>query len=297
MKTIETKLPAGRIVELKELEDGSYVIRQDVHEADDFMDKFILIEAESLSKNDDFLKYETCSNREEFAKELILEAIEKGVKNFYRPWCDPSFVEDSEKICFHLGKKPAVGKKHKWWIEAAQNYAPERNSRLGTRLEYGAFLGVLIKELVADEASSLWAWNAVCNDSEELGHYWNSKKAKHKFEPTGSRLVCAFYDLANTCHDISALGSKLLRGNDDRHRVDTRRKMLKGHTVFLNYLKHASAEAKLGIHHILLYRNGREAHLARDTRDYILADDVRFGNDEGSLVLGTVGVSDIDRDL
>jgi len=198
MKMIETKLPAGRIVELKELEDGSYVIRQEIQETDDFADKFILIEAESLRKDDEFLKYKTCSNREEEAKELILEAIEKGVKNFYRPWCDPSFVEGSEKICFHPGKKPAVGKKHKWWIEAARNYAPERNSRLGTRLEYGAFLGVLIKRLVESGMPLKWAWNAVCNKSYELGNYF-CYLGKPNLELTGSQKVLEFYDLANTC--------------------------------------------------------------------------------------------------
>ena len=44
----------------------------------------------------------------------------------------------------------------------------------------------------------LLAWKAVCNDSKELGHYWNSENTKYKFEPTGSRQICEYYDLANT---------------------------------------------------------------------------------------------------
>ena len=118
------------------------------------------------------------------------------MKNFYRPIMDPYFTANG--IGYASGKKPAVGKSYNWWFDTAKKYDPSRNSRLGTRLEYGAFLGVLIKKLVEEGKSVEWAWNAVCNDSKELGHYWNSKNAKHDFEPTGSRGICGFYDLANT---------------------------------------------------------------------------------------------------
>ena len=37
----------------------------------------------------------------------------------------------------------------------------------------------------------------MCCDSSELGHYRNSKKARHGFEPTGSREICGLCDLAN----------------------------------------------------------------------------------------------------
>ena len=60
-----------------------------------------------------------------------------------------------------------------------------------------AFLGVLIKQLVESGWSIEGAWNAVCNDSRNLGHYWNSAGALHKFEPTGSREICGFCDLGN----------------------------------------------------------------------------------------------------
>ena len=158
---------------------------------------FILIEAEKLSMDDEFMKFEPVTVEEHATKELISKAIKLKVKNFYRPKYDPSFTEDGKGICFVSGKKPAVGKSYNWWDEAAKKYKPERNSRLGTRLQYAAFLGVLIKKLIEEGKSMEWAWNAVCNDSRELGHYWNSENAKHEFEPTGSRMVCVFYDLAN----------------------------------------------------------------------------------------------------
>ena len=161
-------------------------------------DIFVLVEASKLSLDDGFMKYEPTTRCERELKELLEEAIRSGVKDFYRPCLDPSFNEDGG-ICYKAGSKPAVGRSYNWWKEAAEGFMPERGSRLGTRLEYVAFLGVLIKELVSEGMSINQAWNAVCNDSKELGHYWNSKNAKYEFEPTGARKVGRFYDLANTC--------------------------------------------------------------------------------------------------
>jgi len=159
---------------------------------------FILIEAEKLSMDDDFMKFEPVTSEEYATKALISEVIKSKVKNFYRPKCDPSFTEDGKGIYFVSGKKPALGKSYNWWYDVAKEYNSRLNSRLGTRLQYGAFLGVLIKKLIEEGKTVEWAWNAVCNDSQELGHYWNSENAKHVFEPTGSRMICGFYDLANT---------------------------------------------------------------------------------------------------
>ena len=213
MKTVVTKLPAGEIVKIQKLPDGTFEVVQNVQEKETTVSKafnnwpqitileelrYRRVEAESLSLDDKFMKYKPKTELEKETKALIKEVIDKGVKNFYRPIMDPSFTDDGENICFEKGRKPAVGKSYNWWKKVAENFSSERNSRLGTRLEYGAFLGVLIKNLVADGASVSWAWNAVCNDSKELGHYYNSENAKHEFEPTGSRFICGFYDLANT---------------------------------------------------------------------------------------------------
>ena len=145
MKKITTKLPVGRIVEIKELPDGAFEVVQEVTEEvvseNKFVseDNFILIEAESLSLNDAFMKHKPCTKVEEIAKKLITDAIKAGVKNFYRPIMDPSFAEDGIK--FVAGEMPAVGKSYNWWVDTAKKYEPSHNSRLGTRLEYRAFLG------------------------------------------------------------------------------------------------------------------------------------------------------------
>lgn len=212
MKTLETKLPVGKIIDIKKLSDDTWVIKQEVlneemviAKEDTSIPKITIpenlyqhVEAESLSLKDEFMKHKPKTEAEKKTKQLIKEAIAKGVKNFYRPMLDPSFASDGKNICFEKGKKPAIGKSRNWWKKVAQEYNPERNSRLGTIFEYGAFLGVVIKKLVEEGKTVKWAWNAVCNDSKELRHYWNFKDAKHDFEFTGSRCVCEYYDFVNT---------------------------------------------------------------------------------------------------
>lgn len=179
--------------------------------------KVVLIEASKLSLDDEFMKYRPKTDEEKAFKKLLSEVIKSGVKDFYRPVLDPSFNseairsglmdfyrtdldqlfnDDNSSICYEFGRRPAVGKTYRWWEEKAREF--NSNSRVGTRYEYTAFLGILIKKLVESGWSVSEAWNAVCTDSKELGHYWNSDNAKYDFEDTGLREVCGFYDLANT---------------------------------------------------------------------------------------------------
>ena len=160
-------------------------------------DPFVLIEASKLSLEDDFMKYEPQTDNQRRFKEELTSAIKSGVMDFYRPIYDPS-IDENGNIVFVAGKRPDVGHSYNWWVEAAKKYVSNRKIRLGTKNEYVAFLGVLIKKLIASGWSVADAWKAVCDDSKMLGHYWNSEDAKHSFEGTGSREVCGFFDLANT---------------------------------------------------------------------------------------------------
>lgn len=201
-KTTTFKLPAGQIIEVKRLEDGTYEVLIEVDDENEVKSElsdsdFILIDAENLSMNDKFMQYEPKDEIESEKKDLISEAIQKGVKNFYRPRGDVSFTADGKGICYAPGKMPAVDKSFNWHEKAAKNFMPERNSRLGSKYEYAAFLGILIKKLVAEGKTVETAWNEVCCDSRELGHYGNSENAKYDLEPTGSREICGFCDLGN----------------------------------------------------------------------------------------------------
>lgn len=193
-ETKRTILPAGEIVELKQNKNGTYtVVQRNVVSTPEF----VLIKAEEISLEDEFMQHEPKTKKEAEFKELVKEVIERRIKNFWRPIYDPVLTDD-DRICFEPGKKPAIGKSYIWWKGEAKMFLPKNKSRLGTRLEYVAFLAVLIKKLVEEGEPLGAAWNLVCNDSRDLGHYINSEDAREELEPTGSRAICGFYDLANT---------------------------------------------------------------------------------------------------
>lgn len=164
---------------------------------------FVLVESSKLSLDDEFMQHQPRTRKERKFKEQLAEVIQKGVKDFYCSQYDPSFRADGAEICFVEGKYPAVGRSYNWWNSVAKLFAPEYKSRLGTRTQYVAFLGVLIKTLVTNGWSVEDAWDAVCEDSTELGHYRNSDNATRTFEVTGSREICGFFDLANTYKIVS----------------------------------------------------------------------------------------------
>lgn len=228
-KTFVTKIPAGDIVEIRKLSDGTLEVVQrmpteTINKEAKFISKevapcseiiisddtFVLIEASKLSLDDDFMKFNPRKDEIKVFKNGLCKVIEKGVKDFYRPVIDPSFTQDQEGVYFQTGKKSAVGKSYTWWEKVAKEFNSKRGSRLGTKSEYIAFLGVLIKTMVSNGWSKAEAWNAVCVDSKILGHYRNSKDAKYQFEPTGSRGICGFYDLASTCKILA----KDVKGED-----------------------------------------------------------------------------------
>ncbi len=159
-------------------------------------DMLELVEASKLRLDDKFMQYEPEeeTDEEEF-KKILTRLIQSGtLKDFWRPKMDPSFDETGYGICYVAGKIPAVGKSKNWWKEAAKRIGLQ----LGGRVQYIAFLGFLIKKLVEEGWSVADAWYAVCSDSKNLGHYYNSGETKHKLEMTGSREVCKFFDLGNT---------------------------------------------------------------------------------------------------
>lgn len=158
-------------------------------------DNCILVEASKLSLNDAFMSHKPKTKAEKKFKATLTEVIENGIEDFYRPTIDPSFADKKKtKIHYMAGEKPAVGKSYNWWRETVK----DSKWCFGTKAQYVAFLGILIKMLVAKGWTCCEAWDAVCNDSKNLGHYRNSDDAKHQFEGTGSREICGLFDLANT---------------------------------------------------------------------------------------------------
>lgn len=193
---------------------------EEVKGSREYIEKYFPIaRASTLSLKDDFLKHKPqTDNQREFKKRLVL-AIKSGLSDFRAQRMDPSFDEEGN-ICFHAGMKPAVKKSADWWDKTSKEFLPEKESRLGTTKERIAFLGLLIKYLIEEKDYKVSdAWRAVCDQSKELGHYWDSENAKHDYETTGSRQVSEWYDLANTCKitaNDEACGFSLVGGNYNR---------------------------------------------------------------------------------
>lgn len=204
MKTtaeLKIEISNARISDAIVLPDGSCKLKIEVgiatqeQNSENAIDDCILIEASKLSLKDAFMGYKPKTGPEERFKNILTRVIENGIEDFYRPAMDPSFSnEEKTRIHYMAGERPAVGKSYNWWEETVK----DSKWCLGTKAQYVAFLGVLIKMLVAEGWSIAEAWDAVCNDSKKLGHYCNSDDAKHQFENTGSRKICVFFDLANT---------------------------------------------------------------------------------------------------
>lgn len=179
---------------------------------------FPIVKASSLSLEDEFLKHIAQTDNQRNFKKMIENAIKSGLQDFRAQRMDVSFDEEGN-ICYKAGMRPAVGKSVNWWKEKAKEFMPEKESRLGTTKERIAFLGLLIKYLIEEKGYTVAnAWKAVCDQSKELGHYWDSKDAKHEFESTGSRQIGEWYDLANTYKitvDDEASGFSFVGGNYD----------------------------------------------------------------------------------
>ena len=196
---LKIMVPGCRVVHTKVMPDGSCVLMLKPSEDNvcSLQENILkLVPASELSLSDDFLNYTPLTEEEECFMEEVKKVIRDGVSDFWRPIIDPSFDIDGN-ICYEYGRKPAVGMAYEWWRKHAKEVCPERNSRLGTKSEYVAFLAVLIKELYASGWALERAWGAVCNDSKELGHYKNSSFFECACEATCSREVLGWFDLAN----------------------------------------------------------------------------------------------------
>lgn len=199
MKTtaeMKIEISNARISNATIMPDGTCKLEIEVEMATQEHDNdCVLVEASKLSVSDNFMRYKPKTGLEKRFKATLIEVIKNGIEDFYRPVMDPSF-SDKEKTKIHYmeGEQPAVGKSYNWWKETVK----DSKWCIGTKAQYVAFLGVLIKQLIAKGWTVSEAWEAVCSDSKKMGHYRNSNNTKNQFEETGSRKTCGFFDLANT---------------------------------------------------------------------------------------------------
>lgn len=137
---------------------------------------------------------------------LFIEAIEEvktaNLEAFYKPIYDPSEGSAEIPVIYKKGNKPAVGHSYKWWVEVASKMPTVEGKAwsIASEYQYYAFLVDIVNKKVVSGDNLADVLEVVVNDSTTLGHCYNSKNSTkaEDFEPTGSRCVCGFYDLANT---------------------------------------------------------------------------------------------------
>lgn len=156
----------------------------------------VLIPASNHPIYEVVLKHKPRNNRERaFWNDLKQVVTNSKVKSFLVPIYDASIAEDGT-LQFVAGCKPAVG----YSYNELKKMVKKKRIRLGRKSQYILFLGMLIYRLIKEGWSEEDAWNAVCTDSKELGHYSDSVDAKPDFELTGSREVASWIrDRGNAC--------------------------------------------------------------------------------------------------
>lgn len=209
------KIKGGKL-EVFSIPEG--VNLEEIKGTQEYIEKYFPIaKVSTLSLKDEFLKHEPETEEQRKFKNSLISAIKSGLSDFRAQRMDACFDEEGN-ICFKAGMKPAVWKLSvKEWKRVAKEFLPEKESRLGTTKERIAFLGLLIKYLIEEKGYEVSdAWEAVCDQSKDLGHYWDSENAKHDFEDTGSRQIGEWCDLGNTCkitEDDEAGGFSLVGGS------------------------------------------------------------------------------------
>jgi hypothetical protein len=210
LSKFEIQVVDGKIVSGNPV-DGTYLLvaEESTNKVDENL--FVKIEPSKFSLDDEFMKHRPRTLKERCFKNLLTDAINHKVEDFYCPKFDPSLTEDGRSFCYHPGKMPAVGKPYTWWEAEARRFKHYRESRLGTKYEYALFLATLMKKMLeeAEDKSTCFKdvaaiWDAVCNNSISLGNYrfkkylWSVGDWYSHMNETGLASVCGFYDLANT---------------------------------------------------------------------------------------------------
>lgn len=164
---------------------------------------FPIVKAGQLSLNDEFMQHEPETENQKKMKRLFISVINSGLHDFRVQAMNPSYDEENDEIYFLKGENAVTGKSMEWIIEYSKKCLPEKKSRNGNRKEMIAFLAVLIKELSETEGYTISkAWNAVCDDSKNIGNYSDSIES-YGLEKTGSRKVLEWCDLGNLYHAVT----------------------------------------------------------------------------------------------
>ena len=165
---------------------------------EEFNRKFPVVEVEEISLEDSFMKYNPTTKIEKRVKQSIIQAKENGMKNFRKPFCNPSFSDDGS-IIYETGRRIVCDKKAEWWEEEFKKFMPSKNSRMITLQEYDVYLGTIIKYLVETEKYTVAdAWCAICKDDGKLGSEYSHVAVPWVIVRTGSSPIGKWFDVSTT---------------------------------------------------------------------------------------------------
>ena len=161
----------------------------------EFKSIFQVVRVSSLSLTNKFMAYEPENATEEWIKMNIIEAINTKLPDFRTSIYAPS-VDRNGNIAFVKGARPAVGYHANWWYDRIKVLISGMNPRLGNKLQYAAYMGILIRTLVEEEGYSVRdAWKAICDDSRVLIVDDGTERAKGVFKNTGVKQIGKWCDL------------------------------------------------------------------------------------------------------
>ena len=161
--------------------------------------------------NEDGKKREFVTERQKKFRADVMKALENIPEEGFRwiPVYEPS-KGDGGNLQYVSGAYVLRGLNSYNWEDAFQNYSPENGSRMSSITTYFLLLLRLLKDGFATVEQ-------LADDSKEIGHYGDSKNAKHEFEKTGECQIGGLYGFAGNTYKIvkdseSSSGFSLLGG-------------------------------------------------------------------------------------
>lgn len=164
-------------------------------------DEFMYLYFGDLINND--LLYDADGKKRKFVTERqkkfradVIKALENMPEEGFRwiPVYEPS-RDDDGNLQYVSGASVLRKLNSYGWEEILQNYSPENGSKMTSKTTY--FL--LLLRLMKDGFATI---EQLAYDSKEIGHYWDSENAKHKFEKTGERQFGGLYGFAGNTYKI-----------------------------------------------------------------------------------------------
>lgn len=187
-------------------------------------DEFMHLYFADLTEND--LLYDANGKKREFAtkrqekfKADVLKALKNKPEEGFRwiPVYEPS-KDTNGNIQFVSGQVVLRGLSSYEWESKATAYSPDNGSQIASIATY--FL--LLLRWLKDGRATI---EQLADDSEDIGHYWNSENAKHNYEKTGERqfggldgFVGNTYKIVKDSHSgsgFSVLGGRYGDGGDE----------------------------------------------------------------------------------